>query len=162
MTSPRVARWLVRLYPRRWRERYGEEFAALLEADNGSGLRAVTDVMRAALSETLFPTLEDAVSDRDTSLRKLLGEPTAFLPISMSLGALAVVLFAISITGVRHGGDEDTAAHLWQLLMAGQAPLLLAFVLGAVRRAPRPMLGVLALQAGAALVAMAPVFLLGL
>lgn len=100
--------------------------------------------------------------NRDRSLTGLLREPTAFLPIAMSLTALAVVSVTLSIFGVTHGKDEGTAAHLWQLLMAGQAPVLVAFVLTAVRRAPRQMLGVLALQAGAALAAMAPVFLLGL
>ncbi len=28
-------KWLMRLYPRRWRERYGEEFTVLLEQANG-------------------------------------------------------------------------------------------------------------------------------
>ena len=33
--NPKLARLLVRLYPRAWRERYGAEFAALLETGRG-------------------------------------------------------------------------------------------------------------------------------
>jgi hypothetical protein len=42
--------------------------------------------------------------------------------------------------------------------MAGQLPVLLFFALQWLRRAPRQALGVLAVQAGAVLAAMAPVF----
>ena len=54
--------------------------------------------------------------------------------------------------------DEGAVAHIWQLLMAGQLPVLLFFAVTWLRRAPRQTLGVLALQAGAVLAAMAPVF----
>jgi hypothetical protein len=39
---------LLRLYPRRWRDRYGEEFAALL-AESRPGPRLLADVLRGAL-----------------------------------------------------------------------------------------------------------------
>lgn len=40
--------WLVRLYPRWWRERYGGEFAALLEDLSGTRARwrLVVDIWR--------------------------------------------------------------------------------------------------------------------
>jgi hypothetical protein len=47
---------------------------------------------------------------------------------------------------------------MWQILMAGQMPVLLFFAVKWLRRAPRQAIGVLALQAGAVLAAMAPVF----
>ncbi len=47
---------LVRLYPRRWRQRYGEELEALLEA-SGRGPRTVLDVVRAALDARLKEAL---------------------------------------------------------------------------------------------------------
>ena len=37
-------RWLVHLYPREWRNRYGEEFEALLQ-DGPGGLRALVEVL---------------------------------------------------------------------------------------------------------------------
>lgn len=44
------ARWLLRLYPRAWRERYGDEFLALLEA-RPMGPRVVGDVLKAVTGE---------------------------------------------------------------------------------------------------------------
>lgn len=43
-------RWLLRLYPRAWRERYGDEFLALLE-QSPSSWRTFADVARAAGAE---------------------------------------------------------------------------------------------------------------
>ena len=40
-----------------------------------------------------------------------------------SLAALADVVVSIAIFGVVHETDEGTAAHIWQLLMAGQMPI---------------------------------------
>ena len=102
------------------------------------------------------------------SFRAILKHPSAFVPIAMSLGALGVLACA-AIYGVLHGAggiirqpDEGTAAHLWQLLMAGQLPVLLFFAVKWLPRAPKQTLYVLALQAGAALASMAPVYLLNL
>src|SRR5262245_39871113 len=47
MRSDRIARALLRLYPRAWRERYGDEFLALI-ADVGLTWREVVDVIGAA------------------------------------------------------------------------------------------------------------------
>ncbi len=102
------------------------------------------------------------------SFRTILKHPSAFLPVAMSLAALAVVGVAAIDSILRYGHglvrepDEGTAAHLWQLLMAGQLPVLLFFAIKWLPRAPKQTLGVLTLQAGAALASMAPVFLLGL
>lgn len=50
-----LARALVRLYPRAWRERYGAEFAALLQ-EGPSGPRTALNVVTSALSERILPT----------------------------------------------------------------------------------------------------------
>jgi hypothetical protein len=76
----------------------------------------------------------------------------------MSLTALAVVLGHIAIYGAAREADEGAAAHIWQLLMAGQLPVVAFFAIKWLPRAPKAALGVLALQAGAVLVSMAPVF----
>jgi hypothetical protein len=54
----------------------------------------------------------------------MLRKPSAFLPVAMSLAALGVVLFHVAIFGAARETDEGAAAHLWQVLMAGQLPLL--------------------------------------
>lgn len=90
----------------------------------------------------------------------MLKHPSAFLPVAMSLAALAVVLLFIALNGTAPQADEGTAAHLWQLLMAAQAPIILFFAAKWLPRSPRQALPVLGLQAGAALAALAPVFLL--
>ena len=91
-----------------------------------------------------------------------LKHPTAWLPIAMSAVALAIVLGHIALFGVTRDVDEGTAAHLWQLLMAGQVPFILYHASVWLPRTPRRSLNVLAIQVAAALAALAPVYLLGL
>ena len=88
--------------------------------------------------------------------------PSAWLPISMSGVALAIVLGYIAIFGVVREPDEGTAAHLWQLLMVGQAPVIFWFLLTRFRKSPRQAIIVLTAQIAAIIAAAAPVALLGL
>jgi len=92
----------------------------------------------------------------------VLKKPSGFLPIAMSLAALAIVLVYLATFGVTHESDEGTAARVWQLLMVGQAPVVAFFMVRWLPRAPRPALLVLVLQVTAALVAVAPVWWLRL
>jgi hypothetical protein len=92
----------------------------------------------------------------------LMKQPSAFLPVAMSLAALALVLSHVAIYGVVHEADEGTAAHLWQLLMAGQVPMVAYFALKFLPQAPGKALRVLALQLAAAVASCAPVYLLRL
>jgi hypothetical protein len=80
----------------------------------------------------------------------------------MSLAALATVVVHVAMFGTPREADEGTAAHIWQLLMAGQVPIVAYFAINWLPRTPRQALPILALQAGAALAALAPVFLLNL
>jgi hypothetical protein len=86
--------------------------------------------------------------------------PGAFLPVAMSFGALAVVLAHLAMSGAARQVDEGAAAHLWQVLMAAQVPIVVFFAIKWLPEAPRQALQVLALQVGAALAALAPVYLL--
>jgi len=92
--------------------------------------------------------------------RSLIKEPSAFLPLAMSLAALALVLGHAAMYGIVHEADEGTPAHLFQLLMAAQVPVVAFFAIKWLPRTPRQTLQVLALQAGAALAAFAAVFFL--
>jgi hypothetical protein len=80
----------------------------------------------------------------------------------MSLVALSLVLGHIAIFGGARQADEGAAAHLWQLLMAGQIPVIAFFAIKWLPRTPGQALLILALQAVAGLGAAAPVFLLNL
>ena len=81
----------------------------------------------------------------------------------MSIAALGVLLLALT-TGVGRSpdADEGAAAHLWQLLMAGQIPVIAYFALRWLPAAPREGIAVLAAQLASGLAAAAPVFLLHL
>ena len=92
----------------------------------------------------------------------MLKKPSGFLPIAMSLAASAVVLVHLARFGVTREADEGTSAHIWQLLMAGQAPIVAFFIIRWLPQVPRPTLVVLALQTILALAALAPVYLLHL
>ncbi len=85
---------------------------------------------------------------------------SAFLPVAMSLVALALVIGHIALFGTARQADEGTEAHLFQLLMVLQVPIVAFFAIRWLPRTPRQALGMLALQVGAALAALAPVFLL--
>ena len=86
--------------------------------------------------------------------------PSALIPLGMSFAALSLVLGHIAFVGVARQADEGAEAHLWQLLMAGQIPIITFFAITWLPRSPRQALLVLLLQAVAVFAAAAPVFLL--
>ena len=96
------------------------------------------------------------------SVGALIRQPTGSVPMMMSLGALALIVWYVAAHGVVHQSDEGAQAHLWQLLVAGQVPLIAYFAVTWLPRATRPALIVLALQAAAVLLlAVAPLWVLG-
>jgi FtsH-binding integral membrane protein len=84
--------------------------------------------------------------------------PSAFLPVIMSLLALALLLAHVARYGVVRGADEGAAAHIFQLLMVAQLPIVLFFAFKWIPRAPRQAAPVLAVQAAAFAMACAAVF----
>jgi hypothetical protein len=86
--------------------------------------------------------------------------PSAWLPVAMSLAALALVLGHFAVYGIVHEADEGTPAHLFQLLMVAQVPIIGFFAIKWLPQGPRPALLVLALQFAAAVAAFAAVFFL--
>lgn len=162
--TPGLARLLVRLYPKRWRDRFGDEFQDLLEAEPG-GVRVVTDILWSAGREQLIAFTKGRtliMARYPASVLELARRPSGFVPIVMSLCALAVVGAAILAGEARPQPDEGAAAHIWQLLMAGQAPILLFFLVRGFRKDARATLTVLAFQAAAIGLALFPVWRLGL
>lgn len=96
--------------------------------------------------------------DFSTTMKK----PSAWLPLAMSLAVAALLLITFLRGRLVPQADEGTEAHLFQVLMGLQVPIIGLFALKWLPQAPRPALAVLALQAAAALAVCAPVFWLGL
>jgi hypothetical protein len=168
--TPRLARWLTRLYPPAWRERYAEEFEVLLES-GPSDLRTLANSVHSALHERISPTHGGNMDHDPNSFTAMLKRPSAYLPLGMSLTALTMVLVCIAFGLIVHHPatpnpaareDEGTIAHLWQLLMTVQMPIVLFFAVKWRRRAPGQTLRILGLQAGAWLASCAPIYLLHL
>ena len=93
---------------------------------------------------------------------QVLKRPSAYLPVAMSIAALATVAVHVALYGAAREADEGTAAHLWQLLVGGQLPIVAFFAVKWLPRAPRQAVLVLVLQVLAGLAALAPVFFVGL
>jgi succinyl-CoA synthetase alpha subunit len=80
----------------------------------------------------------------------------------MSALALGTVLQHIVFVGTVREPDEGAAAHIFQLLIALQAPIIAYFAIRHLPRTPRAASAILALQCVALGCALAPVFLLHL
>ena len=97
-----------------------------------------------------------------TSNLPSLKQLSAFVPVAMSLAALIMVLGFLARYGAVHEADEGVAAHIFQLLMVLQLPIVAFFAISWLPRAPTAALRILALQAAAGLAALAPVYFAGL
>lgn len=96
-----------------------------------------------------------------TVIAMLFKRVSALLPIGMSLAALAIVVGYAIRFGTARQADEGTAAHLWQLLMAGQLPAIAFYALKWFPVEPTQAARVLAAQAACAVAAMLPVWWFG-
>lgn len=88
--------------------------------------------------------------------------PGAWLPMLMSTAALGIVLLHVAIFGAARQADEGAAAHVFQILMALQLPLIAFFALKWLPKDRRHAVQVLGLQLAAALAACSPVYFLHL
>jgi hypothetical protein len=91
---------------------------------------------------------------------QLFKKPTAWIPILMSLAAIGMIVSHFAMQGIVHEADEGTAAHLFQLLMVAQVPLVVAFAAIWLPRERIQALKVVALQAALVIVAVALVYFL--
>jgi len=87
---------------------------------------------------------------------------SAAIPLGMSAGALITVLLHALGFGTGRAPDEDLAAQMFQLLLAGQAPFVGFFAVKWFPRLPSETMLVIAIQAAAALLALAPVVIFDL
>ncbi len=95
-----------------------------------------------------------------TTFAEACRHPSAYLPVALSLTAMAIVLVQLLSHGMAPEADEGAAAHLWQLAMAAQAPIIAYSAVRWLPKAPGLGLKILGLQFVAALGALLPVYLL--
>jgi hypothetical protein len=89
---------------------------------------------------------------------RIFKRPSALAPLLMSAAALAVIGVHVALHGTARQPDEGTAAHLWQLLMAGQIPVIAFFAIRWLPAEPRRSTAILAAQFAAGLAAAFPVW----
>jgi|SRR3989344_9536490 len=96
--------------------------------------------------------------------KSLIKQPSAWLPIAMSFTALTLTIGYLAIFGIAQPPPEDegTAAHLFQLLMGGQVPIIAFLAIKWFPQKPKQSLLILALQFVATLLAFTPVYFLEL
>jgi hypothetical protein len=94
----------------------------------------------------------------DSSIHRISG----IAPQIMSLLALAVCMLGWAGIARDPPGDEGPWAHIYQLIMVGQIPLIVIFLFTATGRSLRQKLAVLGLQLALWGMAVAAVPLLGL
>ena len=88
----------------------------------------------------------------------LMKRPSAWVPIALSLTALAAMFITMALSGppVRES-DEGTAAHLFQLWLLLEAGMITIFTIKWMPKNPQEGLVVVTLQIMAVLAACAPV-----
>ena len=91
----------------------------------------------------------------------MLKRPSAFVPLVMSSAACLLVIQQVVRFGTAPQADEGTAAHIWQILMAVQLPLIVFFAVRWWHQAPRQTAIIVAIQLATIAAATAPILLLG-
>jgi hypothetical protein len=91
-------------------------------------------------------------------LMMLLKNPSAWIPIALSLGVLAMLLITLATAGLVRQQDEGVEAHLFQVWLVVELLLIGRFGVTWLPNVPKQALMVLTLQMIAALAACFPVF----
>ena len=93
-------------------------------------------------------------------MRSLLKEPSAYLSMAMAFACLALVVGHFAVYGNLHEVDEGAAAHIFQLLMVAQVPIVGYFAIKWLPRSPMETVQVLAVWAAVVIAAFAGVYFL--
>jgi uncharacterized membrane protein len=88
-------------------------------------------------------------------------KPSAWIPVAMSLAALGLVGIQLATHGVQPERDEGAVAHLWQLLMVAQLPVIAFFAFRWLRQSPRQALPFFLAQLIAAVTSLVSVHWMG-
>ena len=88
----------------------------------------------------------------------LVRSPSAYLPLAMSVLALALVLVSVLLFGTVRQPDEGAVVHLFQLLVIGQVPLVTWSLFHRIKCDKALGLRIFGLQTGFLAVALLPVW----
>jgi hypothetical protein len=169
MGNDRVRGWyrsLVGRYPRAFRERFGESmdqtFADLLREQSDGG-QPLPGLVARTFAETGVGIVREHIASG--GMRTLVRRPTAWLPMAVSLLALAFVLGYAAVFGVTAPSpqahqDEGAPARIFQLLMVAQGLLIVTFAARWLPRAPRQATMIIAVQVLVAAVPIVTILLL--
>jgi len=114
-------KWLLQLYPAPWRERYGEEFGAVLASQRASpGM--VLDVLGGAIDAHLYPQIQNSqpIKGEDTMTLLMFERCSAGGPklsprdqriasLFMILSALVMAVLYIALTKIYHSAPAVQA-----------------------------------------------------
>ncbi len=137
MSDDRLARALLRLYPRTWRARYGDEFLALI-ADTGLTWRASIDVVGAASVERarVLMALWRGQAEPDATL-KTVGPANArefFHETGALLTLIGLTVLALGLLGIPWPWSMRPSGFFWTLYVV-------MFSSSSDGRLPRPASG---------------------
>ena len=90
----------------------------------------------------------------------LLKKPSGFLPIAMSLAAIADIIIYLAVVGNVQQEDESAAARIFQLLILLQVPIMMYFAARWLPKFPKPAVSILLIQVGAIAAAVIPILIL--
>jgi hypothetical protein len=124
VSDDRLARWLLHIYPRPWRDRYGDEFLALV-ADTGLTWRGALDIAAAALVQRsrYWWRLSLGRVKQDIAPGSTFGPANArefgqmLAEVAVALAMMAVTVVALGSVGVvppwGSNGISNIAALTW-------------------------------------------------
>ena len=94
-------KWMLQLYPAAWRQRYGDEFAAVL-ADQRASMGLILDVLGGAVDARLHPQVragEKNLKGEDTMTKEMLRRCAAggpkLSPIDQKIASMAVLFSSL-------------------------------------------------------------------
>ncbi len=142
---------MLHLYPRGFREQYGEQMAQVFrdcsrEALGSAGLGGLAGLWLFTLPDLFKTAFEERLKELTQMNKAVFQVPSARIPFQMSLLTLAWVLAHLGIVGVSQQADEGVSAWLFQLIMVAQIPIISYFAFTYIPKEPLKALLVLALQ----------------
>jgi len=121
----------------------------------GTTIDPVTTTEPEALESSIPPERKVLWIDIDS-----LKQPSAFVPVILSLSAFLMVLGNSIFLGMGHLAAGSPTDNIFQVIMGAQVPVVIFLIVRQLRRYPKETLGILSVQGAAAFLALAVDFIL--